>query len=199
VAAEVDGTRISDQQVDDFAEVLCGIGGVQGTESGVPSKTARFTSLQILLSNQLAEEYADVDSVSQEQVSAILDGMGAARDILDDDLEDTFDEVAADFARAQTAIVDLGRQSLQEAGTPTRQLTDDAAFAEGQKLLAQHAAEADIEIDPRFGEIVDGTLQPGNGSLSVPVSHLAVSGSSPDAGEELVSLLPASQKCASPS
>jgi hypothetical protein len=199
VAAEVDGERISDEQVDAFADILCSIGGVQGTESGVPAKSARFTSLQILISNVLAGEMADLDEVSQQSVAATLQNMAVARDILDEDQQETFDEVAEEFARAQAAIMELGRQSLEDAGTPAKKLTDDAAYAEGQKLLAEHAAESDIEVDPRYGEVVDGALEQGSGSLSVPVSDLAVAGDAAEQGEELVALLPASQKCEPPS
>ena len=195
VAAEIEGERITDQQVDDFAEVLCAIGGVQGTESGVPSRTARFTSLQILFTNQLTEEVADLDAVPQASVSAVLQGMAAARDILTEDQQETFDEVAEEFARAQSATLELGRQALAEAGQPADKITEDLAYAEGQRLLAEYAADADVEVDPRFGEVVDGLLQPANGSLSVAVSDLAVQADAPQVGEELVSLLPASQKC----
>ncbi len=201
VAAQVDGDRITDEEVDAFAEVLCGIGGVPGTEAGVPTRSARFASLQILLSNELAADVADVENVDAEAVSTILQGMAAARDILPEDQQETFDEVAGDFARAQTAIVELGRESLEEAGQlgPQGEVPDEQAYAEGQRLLTEHAADADIEVDPRFGSIVDGALQPGNGSLSVPVSELAVEGEAAEVGDGLVSLLPASQKCASPS
>ena len=195
VAAEVEGQRITDQQVDDFAEVLCAIGGVQGSESGVPTRSARFTSLQILFTNQLAEDVGDVDAVSQASVSSILEGLAAARDLLSEDLQETFDDVAQDFARAQTATLELGRQSLVDAGQPTEKISDDAAYAEGQRLLAKYAEDADVEVDPRFGELVDGSLQPSNGSLSVAVSDLAVNAEDPQGGEAYVSLLPASQKC----
>jgi hypothetical protein len=195
VAAEVEGQRITDQQVDDFAEVLCAIGGVQGSESGVPTRSARFASLQILFTDQLAEDAADVDAVSQTSVASILQGMAAARDLLSSDQQATFDDVAKEFARAQTATLELGRQSLIDAGQPAAKIADDAAYAEGQRLLAKYAEGADVEVDPRFGELVDGSLQPGNGSLSVPVSDLAVKADDPQAGDEFVSLLPASQKC----
>lgn len=198
VAASVDGAQITDEQVDDFAEVLCAIGGVPGAESGAPTKTARFASLQILMGNELTADLADLDDVPSDQVSAILEQMAPARELLSDSETETFDQVAEEFARAQAAIVELGRESLEESGQPG-QIGDQAAFAEGQRLLDEHAQDADIEVDPRFGEVVDGALQPSNGSLSVPVSDLAVAGSSPEAGEELAGMLPASQKCAPPS
>jgi hypothetical protein len=198
VAAEIDGDRITDEQVDEFAEVLCAIGGVSGGEAGTPTRSARFASLQILMTNELTSDVADVDQVDQQQVKAILEGLTPAREGLSDRLRDTFDEVARDFARSQAATVELGRESLQDAGQ-SGQIPDDIAFAEGQRLLTEHAEQADIEVDPRFGEVVDGALQPGSGSLSVPVSELAVQGSGAEAGDGLAGLLPASQKCQSPS
>lgn len=201
VAAQVDGHRITDDQVDAFAEVLCAIGGVQGSEAGVAAKSARFASLQILLNDQLAEEVADTEAVSQQAVAGILENMAQARDALTEEQQETFDHVAEEFARAQTAIVALGRQSLEKQGKQDKngEVGDDAAFAEGQRLLFKYADQADVEVDPRFGKLVDGTLQPTNGSLSVPVSDLAVQGDAPQPGDELVGQLPASQKCTSPS
>ena len=198
VAASVDGERITDEQVDDFAEVLCAIGGVPGGEAGAPTKSARFTSLQILMSNELTDDLADLDEVSSQQVAPILEQMAPAREMLSEDERETFDRVAEEFARSQAAIVQLGRESLEESGQPG-EIDDQAAFAEGQRLLSEHAQEAEIEVDPRFGQVVDGALQPSSGSLSVPVSDLAVAGSSAEAGEELIGMLPASQKCAPPS
>jgi hypothetical protein len=198
VAADVEGDQITDEQVDDFAEVLCAIGGVAGTESGVPTKTARFASLQILMANELTADIADLDAVPRQSVATILEGMSAARETLSEAQQETFDEVAEEFARAQTAVVELGREALAVEGRAT-EIPDEEAYAEGQRLLAEHAEGADIEVDPRFGEVVDGALQPSSGSLSVPVSDFAVQGAAAEAGEGLVSLLPASQKCESPS
>jgi len=198
VAAQVGEDTITDDQVDDFADVLCSIGGVPGGESGAPTKAARFASLQILLSNELTADVADLDEVPAESVQAILQGMAEARDALSADQQETFDEVAEEFARAQAAIIELGREALTVEGQAA-EIPDEEAYAEGQRILDEHAAGADIEVDPRFGEVVDGVLQSSNGSLSVPVSELAVQGAAPEAGEELVSQLPASQKCESPS
>jgi len=199
VAADVDGTRITDDQVDQFAEVLCAIGGVPGGDAGSPTKTARFTSLQILLTNQLTEDATDVSKVPQQAVSQMLEGLAAARDSLPSDQQSTFDQVAKDFARSQQATVQLGRQSLLAAGQPASGITDQTAYAAGQKIIAKYAEQADVKIDPRFGTLVNGQLQPSEGSLSVPVSDFAVKGADASSSADLVSLLPASQKCSSPS
>ena len=198
VAAQVGEDRITDEQVDDFAEVLCAIGGVPGGESGAPTKSARFASLQILMANELTADIADLDEVPADAVQAILQGMAGAREALSESERETFDEVAREFARAQAAIIELGRDELSTGGQAP-QVPDEEAYAEGQRLLTAYAEEADIEVDPRFGEVVDGALQPSNGSLSVPVSDLAVQGADPEAGDAYASLLPASQKCETPS
>ena len=193
VAAEVDGQRITDEQVDEFAEVLCALGTTQGGEAGTPSKSARFGALSILLADKLAEGVADPDSVDRAAVAGALEQLSASREVLPEGLRETFDSVAEEYSRAQTAILELGRSSLAEAGNA--EPTEDEALAEGERLRAAYAQEADVEIDPRFGELVEGQLRPTNGSLSVPVSDFAEKTAAAQPPADLAALLPASQKC----
>jgi hypothetical protein len=195
VAADVAGDRITDEQVDEFARVLCALGGLPGTQSGTPSGEARYRSLEILLADELAADIADLEGVDRQAVDAAVQQMNATRDSIPEGLRDTFDEVALEFSTAQNAIIELGRESLVEQGQDADQIGDDAAYAEGERLRQEYAQSADVEVDPRFGTLVDGVLQPGDGSLSVPVSDIAVAGAAEQPTEELVSLLPASQKC----
>lgn len=194
VAAQIEGDRITDEQVDDFAQVLCSLGGLPGGEAGTPTKFARFSSLQILLGNELAEDIADVESVDRASVAAAVEQMNASRDAIPKSVLDTFDQVAEEFSRAQNAIIELGRQSLEEAGQQG-EIDDQAAYTEGERLRTEYAAQADIEVDPRFGSLEEGVLQPGDGSLSVPVSDLAVQAGAEEPSPELIEQLPASQKC----
>jgi hypothetical protein len=193
VAAEVEGDQITDQQVDDFATVLCALGGLPGTEAGTPSKAARFRALEILLANELAFDVADVEGVPRDAYAGAVQQMQASREAVPEEVRDTFDQVAQDFARAQTAIIELGRESLQEQGE--QEVSDEAAYAEGERLRAEYAAQADVSVDRRFGVMVDGVLQPSDGSLSVPVSQLAVDGQAQQPTDDLVGALPSSQKC----
>jgi hypothetical protein len=197
VAAVVEGDKITDQQVDDFAQVLCTLGAVQGTQSGTPTRAVRFRSLQVLVGDRLAADMTDLGAVDKKTVNGVLQQMEAGRSQVPSRLRPTFDEVAEEFARAQTAIVELGRRSLVAQGTAPDKVDGNAAFTEGERLRAKFAASADIEVDPRYGTVVDGQLRPEDGSLSVPVSDLARGGSAsalqPD--EAVVGQLPASQKC----
>ncbi len=195
VAADVDGAEITDAKVDDFATVLCALGGLPSeTASGTPTKDARFRSLQILLGNQLAEDVADLDNVDRAAVNAAVEQLNSTRDSVPESVVDTFDQVVEEYATTQNAIIALGRASLEKSGT-TGDIADDAAYAEGDRLRTEYAAKADISIDPRFGTMVDGVLTAGEGSLSVPVSPLAKEAAAATPSAELVAGLPASQKC----
>ncbi|WP_148571516.1 hypothetical protein [Nocardioides caldifontis] len=195
VAAQVDGQRITDEQVDDFAEVLCALGGLPGTASGTPTTEARYNALSILLVTELARQVGDVGSVDSEDLAAAKQQMTAGRDQVPEDARDTFDEVAGEYLESQFALIELGRDSLEEQGRSAEEITDDQAFQEGERLLQEHAAEIDIEVDPRYGRLQDGALVPDDGSLSVPVSEFARSAAEAQPTEELVSQLPSSQKC----
>jgi hypothetical protein len=195
VAATVEGDRITDEKVDEFAQVLCSLGGLPGGESGTPTRTARFSSLQILVANELADDIADVDDVDQAGVALTVESLNAGRETVPEEVRDTFDEVVQEFAVAQQAILELGRESLEEGEGDAAAINEEAAFAEGDRLRAEYAAEADIEVDPRFGTVEDGVVKPADGSLSVPVSELAVQGSAEQVEDGFATLLPATQKC----
>ena len=195
VAATVEGDPIPDEKVDEFAQVLCALGGLAGGSSGTPTRTARLTSLQILVGNELAEDVADVTDVEEAGVEQAVQSLNSGRDTVPADVRDTFDEVVKEFATAQQAVFELGRDSLLEQGEDEASITPDAAFAEGDRLRTEYAAQADIEIDPRFGTIEDGVVTAADGSLSVPVSETAVQGAAEQVDDAFVSQLPTTQKC----
>lgn len=195
VAASVEDATITDQRVDDFAQVLCSLGGLQGEQSGTPTSQARHRSLEILLADELARQVADVDAADPATVQEAVDLTNAGRESVPEELRDTFDEVVREYAVAQVAIMELGRESLAAQGRPLEEITEDEAYAEGERLRQEYAQRADVSVDPRFGTLVGGVLRPASGSLSVPVSDFAVAGAAEQPGDELVGALPATQKC----
>jgi hypothetical protein len=196
VAADVNGQQITDQEVDDFAQVLCSLGGTQGSSGGTPTSQVRSQSLQILMTIALTNDMTDVSqNVNQARVSSIEQQMNQSRSTVPAASQDTFDTVVAKFALAQSATIDLGRQALEAAGK-TGPISDQDAYNAGNRLRTVYAADkADIEVDPRFGTMVNGALKAGSGSLSVPVSQGARDAEAPTPVGAHVSALPASQKC----
>lgn len=191
VAAQVGEDRITLDEVDAFAQVLCALD--TGAQQSSPTRAARVGALEILLSNELAFDLAEGVDVDQAAVNQALDSLGASRQVVPEDLVGTFDQVAGDFARAQASVLAVGREASVEAGES--QPSDQLAFNTGERLRQEYAEAADIEVDARFGEFVDGQLLPTEGSLSVPVSDLAVQTTAQQPTADLTELLPESQIC----
>lgn len=194
VAADVEGTQISTSEVDDFALLLCSLGGVPGGEEAA-TKSARQQALTLLIGNVVAFDLIDEDAVDPAAVEQAVAQNAQAREGLPEDEVATFDAFVEDFSRAQIGLVELGRESLEEQGQNPAEITEEVAFAEGQRLRQERAAATDIELDPRFGSVTGGVVGPSSDQLSVPVSDLAVEGSSAEPSATLGGLLPASQKC----
>lgn len=196
VAADVNGQTITDDQVDEFAQVLCELGGLPGeTDKGTPTRNARSRALELLVNNQLAFDIGEEVDVDQAAVNTAVAQNAAARDAVPEDLQSTFDEFVDDFATAQMTVLAAGRQSLEDAGKSPEQVTDDKSYAEGQRLRLEYADSADIAIDPRFGTLVDGVIVPTSGSLSVPQSTEAKDDAEKAPSAEVVALIPAPLKC----
>ena len=119
----------------------------------------------------------------------------AARDAVPTALQGTFDAFVDDFARAQMTVLAAGQKSLEESGRPADKISDDKAYAEGQRLRLAYADKADITIDPRFGSLVDGVVTPGSGSLSVPQSQEAKDDADATPPATVVAQIPAPLKC----
>jgi hypothetical protein len=190
VAAEVGDSRITDQQVDDFAEVLCAL-NTDPAAAGTPTatRTVRFQSLQLLVGNELALDLVDPETLDQRQVRRLVARSAATRESVPEDLRPVFDDALRDFVTGQLGLTRLGRQSLREQGEPAGQ---QAAQAEGERLRSEHATEVGLSVDPRYGRVEDGVLTPANGSLSVAVSETALQAEADNAD---ASALPVSQTC----
>lgn len=195
VAASVDGQDITVGQVDDVATLLCAIGGAPGGPEA-PLKSARQQALTLLVGNRVALDLVDEDEIDPALLQQAIAQNDQARATLPSSERGTFDAFVRQFSQAQLGLIALGRQSLTEQGQDTSKITDQTAFDEGNRLRQEAAADADIEVDPRFGEVTDGVVGPAtDDGLSVPVSELATQAAQDQPSESLGGLLPANQKC----
>jgi len=113
--------------------------------------------------------------------------------LLPEEQREGFRVVLKEYAEGQLMLIEAGRQSLESKGES--EISDDQAIAEGERLRAEFVEGLEVEVDPRYGSFVRGTVQPGVSSLSVPVSEEAMSGARAEPAPAWVSELPASQKC----
>jgi hypothetical protein len=192
VAADIGGDTISDEQVDSLAQALCVLSAGQAAQANPPAtgQQTRRQALQILLDNALAAEIIDPGSVDKQQVAAARKQAAASSAALPSRLRGTFDQAVEDYATAQLGLAALGQESLRQQG---KKATDqNAALAEGRRLLVAHADKAGVSVDPRYGTFSKGQVAPSDGSLSVPVSAAAKASA---AGTAAGADLPANLSC----
>jgi hypothetical protein len=200
-AAVVGDETITTAEVDDAAQALCAanIAGAkaQGQESPLlASRGARQGALQVLIESALTHQFAAARGVqpNQQQVSQAVEANQLALSAIPEAEREQFIELLRGFAESQTMLIQIGRQALAEQGN--QQPTDQEATAEAlrlrQKWVKQHA---EVEVAPKYGDYENGALQPGSGSLSIPVSERAREGAVADPSSGWVAGLPASQTC----
>jgi hypothetical protein len=197
-AAVVGDESISDSRVDDVASALCAAQGSGGQSGGqdLASRGARQGALDVLINSALSRQYGASQGVQpdQEQVSAALAANAQNISGLPAEHRQDFEDTLREYAEGQLMLIDIGRRELAKAGT--KNATEQQAVSEGTKLRNAWAAKnADVTVDPRFGEYSKNALLPKSGSLSVAASKSATDGGSPDPSPGWIAALPASQKC----
>lgn len=200
-AAVVDGETITTEEVDEAAQALCAanIAGAEArgqTAPALASRGARQGALQVLIETELTHQFAAARGVepNQQQVSQVMAANAAGLAMIPEAEREAFRELLRGFAESQALLLEIGRNALAEQGNPNP--TDEEATAEALRLRQQWAAEhAEVQVAPKYGEYQDGTLTPGSGSLSIPVSERAREGAKADPSSSWVAGLPASQQC----
>jgi len=168
-AATVDGQAIPLDEVDEVARALCTYTQTTAELQGSPPEQLATTDIrrEVLgtrLNAALAEVVSDelgvdVPPSSYEggtsQIEPVLEQMPAAEADVLRDYVDTLGRL-----RELTAAIGEDRGDSNVAETP------ETAISRG--YLLRLAQGTDIELDPRFGQLRQGRLVGGSGSLSVP-------------------------------
>ena len=200
-AAAVVGSQVIDtDQVDSVASALCAANASSAEASGqpvtaLPSRGARLGALQVLIDSELSRQFGRQRGVRPDQsmVSQALAQNAATLRSLPPSNRAAFSDALTGFAEGQLTLIKIGRRALMSQGRQAPSQTQ--AIAEGTRQRNAWAKDVTVEVDPRYGTYTNGALNPGSGSLSVPVSSRAVSGNSADPSQAWVAGLPASQKC----
>jgi hypothetical protein len=198
-AAVVGSETISDKQVDAVASALCAISAK--SQAGQPpqqvaTRSARQVALGVLINSALSRQFGKAEGVEpdQEQVSAALASFKATIDSVPASERSAFRDAVSEDTEGRLVLSDVGKQELAKAGRRT--VSEQQALVAGSRLRNSWAAKnAKVSVDPRYGSYSKNTLTAGSGSLSVPVSAVAVAGAKPSPATTWVSSLPASQKC----
>lgn len=183
VAAEAAGETITLEDVDVLTDALC--------LSNEATGDTRYTRPRSNMQNNL------VGALVQAAIVEEL-GLGEdARNTVDTDRVPGWADMSNDQQRELKEFLDSDarlRKALEEVSDPNAQSPEEAS-QQGLAMIAERAAEADIEvtINPRYGLAFEDGSVTGAQGLSTAVSDTATSGEQPDAAQ--LSSLPDSQLC----
>lgn len=195
-AAVVGSETIPHDTVDQVAAAVCSANVATSRVSNQPPPTlanrgAREVALQILLETELSTQFAEHEGVEAKpsEVSRAVGQNEQALNLLPADQRQAFRTTLRNYAESQLMLIEIGRESLGQ------EVSDSQALQEGLRLRKEYVDRLEVEVDPRYGQFVDGEFRRGGTSLSVPVSETAKGGSSAQPSPAFVSSLPASQQC----
>lgn len=195
-AAVVGDVEITNSQVDKLASALCATNG--GAPTGqIPTKQMRATAVQVLVESQLNNQFGEQEGATYDQkaLNDALEQNQVVIDSADEDFQEEFTAIISDYVAGQLMLITLGREALAQTGQTD--VLDTVAIQAGVALRAEFVADHPVKLDPRYGTFVDGAVNPVSGSLSVPVSGVAVDADDPNKASDpaWITSLPAFQKC----
>jgi hypothetical protein len=196
-AAVVNGSRITDDQVDDLASAQC-VAADRAAKTGNSTSMAvsqvRQQSLGLLMDTKLSLQYAKSKGITPEQSLAQgfygqLEGgidplPGKARTVLTDVFES--------WAKGRAILVQAGSQSTGQAPSASNLY---ALVNAGLQSRTTWMKNATIKTNPRYAPSKNGFPGGGDGSVSRAVSDYAKGATATKADAKFVAGLPASQKC----
>ena len=196
-AAVVDGTRITNAEVNDLTKAQC-VAADQAAKGGSSQPTAtsslKMQSLSLLMDTQLSLHYAEDEKIAVDksladnlygQFESSIDALPAsARPVL----ADTFQE----WAKGRAVLISAGSKATgtQPDSKNLQQLLDAGLKQRGAWLKG-----ITIDTDSRYAPSRNGSPGGGQGSVSQATSTFAKGARSTQPDASFVSGLPANQKC----
>lgn len=196
-AAEVNGTRITHNEVDDLAAAQCDLREVltkDGQASAASAARVRQESLSLLMDAELSLQFGeDKDVTADEALSkGFLNQVTPFFEKLPEKSDAELTEVFKTWSEGRAILVQVGSAATgqQPTATNTEQLLNAGLQARDDWLEG-----ADIETDAGYAPDKDGFPGGGDGSVSRASSDFAKGSSGTEADESWVSDLPAGQRC----
>ncbi len=196
-AATVNGTRITNDEVDDLAAAQCAAAeraAKSGNSTTMAIARVKQQSLGLLMDTQLTLQYADKEGITPDKSLSkgfygqlepgITPLSGKPRTVLTD--------VFQDWAKGRAVLVQVGSKATGEA--PSFANLDQLTNA-GLQARDAWLKKADLEVDPRYGPTKEGFPGGSEGSVSRASSDFAKSATAVKSDPQFVTSLPASQKC----
>lgn len=176
-AAVVGDTTITDSELEEFTDGFCtviaAVNEAQGTPvADIPVRTAILSGLNLLVIGAGADQLAAREGVeiTRQEIRGWISALPPVFDNVPPQQEAIVEEVTERIARNSVLADKIGAMGagVDPPGDPT------AIAQRGTQRILDYLQEVGAETDPRYGQVLDTSIQPGTGSLSVPVSAEAL-------------------------
>ena len=196
-AAVVNGTRITNHEVNDLAAAQCFAAdraAAAGNSTAMAVSRVKQQSLGLLMDTELSRQYAEDEGIEPQKFLAkaffsqiepeIRRLPGKTRTVLTD--------VFQSWATGRAILVQAGSKATGQAPSPTNL---DQLTSAGLRARDSWLKKATIVTDARYAPSKEGFPGGGDGSVSRASSDFAKGEGATQADPKWVGALPASQKC----
>ncbi len=200
-AATINGDAISQNHVDEVVLAACAYTAANAQAGGQPAGETSLANLRATITQALVQfDLADRAAAAMKlNVTAAEVSAAAAQNQLPSGLSDTDADVLRgffqDFSRSSDQVKLIGAHLTDPSITTMQQVTTDKSAA-ATTYLETYASKQDVTVNPAYGVWTGSAVKGTSGSLSDPVSDVAVAGEAAASDPQAdASALPASQVC----
>ena len=196
-AAVVNGTRITNDEVNDLAAAQCVAAdraAAAGSSTATPIAQVKQQSLGLLMDTELSLQYAADQELDPPQSLArvFYSQLEPSISPLPSKARTVLTDVFESWARGRAVLVTVGSEATGQAPSPDN---IEELISAGLEERTSWLESAEIETDPRYAPTERGFPGGGDGSVSRAGSDFAKSAAAETATPNFVAGLPASQKC----
>ena len=196
-ASVVNGTRITDKEVNDLAEAQC-VAAELAAESGQSTSAAisrvKQQSLGLLLDTELSKQYAEEEGIEPDK--SISEGfynqLEPAITPLPAKTRAEVEKVFGEWAESRAILVAADSEATGEEASSANV---EQLMNAGLQAREAWIKKAEIKTDPRYAPADNGFPGGGESSVSRAGSDFAKGASATEPDPEWVSGLPANQRC----
>jgi hypothetical protein len=197
-ASGVNGTKITNDQVDDLSEAQCDLRGTLTKAGSAPATSAariKQESLGLLMDVELTRQFGKEESLTANKslAAAFLGQVLPIFKPLPAEPRNEMTGVFTDWAKGRAILVEAGAAATGQQ--PTSENIEQLLNA-GLKARDTWQKKIDIDTDPRYGPNKQGLPGAGgDGSVSKATSAFAKGSAATELDAKWVASLPAAQKC----
>lgn len=196
-ASVVNGTRITNTDVNDLAEAQCvaaNLAAEAGQSTSMAISRVKQQSLGLLLDTELSKQYAEDEGLEPEKSMSegFYGQLEPGINPLPGKTRTEIEKVFGEWAVGRAILVEAGSKSTGEEPTFTN---IEQLMNAGLQARDSWLKKAEIRTDPRYAPSDQGFPGGGESSVSRAGSTFAKGATATEPDPKWVSGLPASQKC----